>query len=213
MSDYDACAEDYHQMMILRLLEELINYLKKLRFREIFHFIEFSSGWQVGKLGNSPKLFCIFRQSLATCIWAEVVVFSNTKPSCRTQLEASVQFKGCSNSSPVSLSSFYLTLGATDFCALYAFWKVEGVAKLSDDGCTRTYQFRNRAFKRTRSSRCDWQLSCGTSRHSHDTSWKIILLSFISTPSYIAIILDIPCTEETFVKPYSFHLPCNGGLL
>ena len=72
-------------------------------------------------MGNSPKLFCIFRQSLATCIWAEVVVFSNTKPSCRTQLEASVQFKGCSNSSPVSLSSFYLTLGATDFCALYAF--------------------------------------------------------------------------------------------
>ena len=48
-------------------------------------------------------------------------MFSNTKPSCRTQLEASVQFKGCSNSSPVSLSSFYLTLGATDFCALYAF--------------------------------------------------------------------------------------------
>ena len=108
-------------MIILRLVEELINYLKKLRFREIFHFIEFSSGWQVGKLGNSPKLFCIFRQSLATCIWAEVVVFSNTKPSCRTQLEASVQLKGCSNSSPASLSRFYLTLGATDFCALYAF--------------------------------------------------------------------------------------------
>ena len=71
---------------------------------------------------STPKLFCIFRQSLATCIWAEVVVFSNTK--CRTQLEASVQLNGCSNSSPVSLSRFYLTLGATDFCALYAFEKL-----------------------------------------------------------------------------------------